>query len=337
MAPPIIKYAKTSDGVNIAYFAIGTGPPLIYLPPGGNAGQAWQQPEIRAWSERLASGRRLVRIDYRGMGLSDRVEGFDPERTVLDVEAVVAKEGIRHFAFLGLLQTTATAVLYSCKHPEAVSHIVLWCPYARTRDYIASSPALQAAIAAGERDWQTLFNLIGLQSAGWADAAQARRFSAYLQQGASARQFLEIPDIEISPLLSQLQAPVLVLHRRDVAFPTVEVAQRVASGAKNGRFLLFEGSALMPFFGDTEPVLAAIDAFLAEEATPLRSGGLTEREAEILALIASGSSNERIARALTISTRTVERHIGNIYLKIAAHNRAEATAYAFRHAIVPPA
>jgi ATP/maltotriose-dependent transcriptional regulator MalT len=67
---------------------------------------------------------------------------------------------------------------------------------------------------------------------------------------------------------------------------------------------------------------------------PSRPGGLTEREVEILALLAGGGSNQAIAGALAISARTVERHIGNIYLKIAAHNRAEATAYAFRHGII---
>jgi non-specific serine/threonine protein kinase len=66
-----------------------------------------------------------------------------------------------------------------------------------------------------------------------------------------------------------------------------------------------------------------------------RPGGLTEREVEILALLARGGSSQEIASALSISARTVERHIGNIYLKVGAHNRAEATTYAFRQGIVP--
>lgn len=73
---------------------------------------------------------------------------------------------------------------------------------------------------------------------------------------------------------------------------------------------------------------------LAEAGEPLRPGGLTGCELEVLALLAGGRSNQRIARSLD-RTRTVERHIGNIYLKIGAHNRAEATAYAFRQGIVP--
>jgi DNA-binding CsgD family transcriptional regulator len=194
---------------------------------------------------------------------------------------------------------------------------------------------MRALVAAGEQDWQTLSSLIGLQSAGWADTDQALRFAAYLRAGADAKHY-RYEDFDVRPLLSRLAPPVLVLHRREAPFPTVEITRRVASTAPNGRFVLLEGSALMPFFGDSEAGLEAMSAFLAEASDQGRPDGLTERELEILALLAGGASNEGIARSLTISTRTVERHIGNIYIKIGAHNRAEATAYAFRHAIVPP-
>jgi DNA-binding CsgD family transcriptional regulator len=191
---------------------------------------------------------------------------------------------------------------------------------------------MRALIAAGEQDWQTLSSLIGLQSAGWADTEQALRFAAYLRAGADAGHYPG-GDFDVRPQLGQLKTRVLVLQRRDVPFPPVEIARQVASTVPGARFVLLEGSALMPFFGDTESGLAAISTFLAETSDLERPDGLTERELEILALVARGASNEGIARTLTISTRTVERHIGNIYLKIGAHNRAEATAYAFRNAI----
>ena len=331
---PIIQYAKTKDGVSIAYFSVGEGTPLVYVPPGGNAGQAWQEPEVRSWTERLAAGNRVVRLDYRGLGLSDRDWKFDPELTSFDIEAVVAKEGLRRFAILACLHTASTAIVYASNHPEHVSHVVLWSPYTSVSEVLEASPVLRALVAAGEQDWQTLSSLIGLQSAGWTDTDQALRFAAYLRAGADARHYL-YEDFDVRPFLERLSAPVLVLHRREAPFPTVEIARRVASTAPNGRFVLLEGSALMPFFGDSEPGLAAMSAFLAETSDQARPDGLTERELEILALLAGGASNEGIARSLTISTRTVERHIGNIYVKIGAHNRAEATAYAFRHAIVP--
>jgi DNA-binding CsgD family transcriptional regulator len=177
---------------------------------------------------------------------------------------------------------------------------------------------------------------MGLQSAGWSDTDRALRFAAYLRSGAGPDHYLR-DEFDVGPLLGQLRTPLLVLHRREVPFPTVELARKVASSVAGARFLLLEGAALMPFFGDTGPVVAAINAFLAETQGHERPDGLTEREIELLALLAGGNSNEVIARMLTISTRTVERHIGNIYLKIGAHNRAEATAYAFRHSLVSPA
>jgi DNA-binding NarL/FixJ family response regulator len=66
-------------------------------------------------------------------------------------------------------------------------------------------------------------------------------------------------------------------------------------------------------------------------ATPACPAGLTRREVEVLRLIAAGRSNREIAAALYLSPRTAERHVANIYLKIGAHSKAEATAYALRH------
>ncbi len=63
-------------------------------------------------------------------------------------------------------------------------------------------------------------------------------------------------------------------------------------------------------------------------------GNLTCREVEVLRLIAAGHSNRQIADALFISPRTIERHIANIYLKIDAHSKTEATAYAQHHHLV---
>ena len=63
-------------------------------------------------------------------------------------------------------------------------------------------------------------------------------------------------------------------------------------------------------------------------------GGLTQREVEVLGLIALGRSNQEIAAELVLSLRTVERHISNIYRKISARGRADATAYGLGHDLV---
>ena len=68
---------------------------------------------------------------------------------------------------------------------------------------------------------------------------------------------------------------------------------------------------------------------------PAYPNGLTEREVEVLRLVASGQSSAEIAAELVLSRRTVERHISNIYSKTNTHNRSEATAFAFTHGLIP--
>ena len=338
LSEPVIQYAKTNDGVNIAYYSIGSGtPPLVYILPFSHVVQERQHPELRAWCEGLAGNRRVVRLDRRGTGLSDRDREFTLDSAVHDIDAVARKEGLKRFALMGQGYTSAIAILYASQHPEKVSHLVLWSPVAGAQEYIEASPPLQAAYAAATKDWRTFTELFAQQATGWADADQARRFAAYLREvGYTSEEHLRTitQTYDVTANLGQLTMPVLVMHRREAAFPPVELVRRLAADTTSARFVLFEGSAILPIFGDSHAVLRAIDQFLSERNDP-RPDGLTERELEILTLIAGGASNEEIARGLSISTRTVERHIGNTYLKIGAHNRAEATAYAFRQGIAP--
>jgi pimeloyl-ACP methyl ester carboxylesterase/DNA-binding CsgD family transcriptional regulator len=332
-----VQYARTSDGVSIAYYAIGQGQPLVYMAPGSHLEREWQYPEQRAWLERLASGHRLIRFDHRGTGLSDWDTEITLEDGVLDIEAVARRERLNRFALLGQLYSGAMAVLYACKHPESVSHLILWSPYANFREFSDSAPSLQASRAAAAIDFNTHTELLAQMITGWNDADQARRFAAYLREFSTSDKYLtsvsRFADFDLTPRLAELKMPVLILHRREAQFPAVEVVRKVAANTPGARLVLLEGRALVPFLSDSESVLRAINEFLAETNEQARPGGLSERELEILGFLAGGNSNAGIAQALTISTRTVERHIENIYLKIGAHNRAEATAYAFRNGI----
>jgi DNA-binding NarL/FixJ family response regulator len=122
-----------------------------------------------------------------------------------------------------------------------------------------------------------------------------------------------------------------------------------AATIPNARTVFFD-DAHGGWIGDPPPALTAIEEFLSEagvtsvievarkqvgvstgESEPTRR--LTPREAEVLRLIAAGRSNQQIADQLVLSLRTVERHITNLYAKIGAHGKADATAYALRHGI----
>jgi DNA-binding NarL/FixJ family response regulator len=118
----------------------------------------------------------------------------------------------------------------------------------------------------------------------------------------------------------------------------MEESIKVASGLPNARLLVTDGAWQL---GDSAQGLTAIDEFVAHISTQLPPNvasaadgslaRLSPRERQVLKLLALGKRNREVAAALVLSERTVQRHIANIYKKIGARNRAEATAFAFTH------
>jgi pimeloyl-ACP methyl ester carboxylesterase/DNA-binding CsgD family transcriptional regulator len=317
---------------------MGDGIPLVCLTGGGGLShltREWQYQEQRAWLERLAANYRVIRLDHRGIGLSDRHRDLDLELAAEDIEAVARKEGLKRFALFAQLHSSATAVLYACQHMETLSHLVFWSPFASNREFVESSPPVQAARATAGMDWHTFTEVVSQLALGWADMEQSRRYAAYMRDCATSDYYVgamaHFQDFNVLPKLAELTTQTLILHRREAAFPTLELVRKFAAAMPQSRLAILEGSAVFPFVGDTDSIFNAIEQFLVDTSERSRPDGLTERELEILTLLASGNSNDQIAKSLVISNRTVERHISNIYQKIGAHNRAEATAYAFRH------
>jgi pimeloyl-ACP methyl ester carboxylesterase len=275
---PSIQYAKTSDGVNIAYYVMGNGAPLVSLTPGSHLDRQWQYPEQRAWFTRLAATAQLVRLDHRGSGLSDRDSTYSLDLAPLDIEAVARSERLQRFALLAQGSSSVSAILYASRHPEKVSRLVLWCPYTSTRSFIASSPPLQAVLAGLPKDWVTFTEFASELMTGRGDTGQARRYASYLRDCFTAEGYLaRRQEVDVTSELGQLTMPVLVLQRTGTSFPTPELARRLAADVPGARLVLLEGSAALPFLGDTDAVLAAIDGFLSgpSEARP---AGLTDRE-----------------------------------------------------------
>ena len=130
---PRIQYAKTGDGVSIAFWTLGEGMPFVHMPVVFSHIQLeWQMPEYRRWYERLAERRKLVRYDGRGWGLSERdVTDYSLDVLMLDLEAVVDRLNLERFALLGVLQMGPVAIAYAARNPERVSHLILWCSWAR--------------------------------------------------------------------------------------------------------------------------------------------------------------------------------------------------------------
>jgi pimeloyl-ACP methyl ester carboxylesterase/DNA-binding CsgD family transcriptional regulator len=343
------RFCTSPDGVGLAYAIEGEGPPLVRA---GN----WmthldydrQSPVWRHWVRELSRGHTLVRYDERGCGLSDRQFEGTPtlDSYVGDMAAVVDAAGLERFAVLGVSGGGPTAIDYAVRNPERVSHLVLYGSYARGR------------YKRGDVETQKARLMIELMRVGWGGAVPAfrqvfsssfipsageeqKRWYDEMQQASSsgemaARLWLSLAELDISDTARRVTQPALVLHgRQDGAVP-YEEGRRLASLLPDARFVTLESDnhILQEHEPAGEVFLAEVRAFLGddaqEHATAAELSDLSEREREVLELVAAGMSNEGIAERLFLSTRTVERHLSNIYAKLRLSGKSARAAAAAR-------
>jgi class 3 adenylate cyclase len=267
---PRIQYVQTKDGVSIAFWTLGEGMPLVQMPnaPWSHIQLEWQDPGWRRWYERLSENRRLIRYDSRGCGLSDReVADYSLDAFVLDLEAVVQRLGLDRLVLLAPVSAGPVVIVYAARHSERVSHLVLWCSWARWSDAYGPSRS-QALRALRDDDWKLYTETLAHMSFGWPAGEEARRLAAFMRECVTqeaARAALDaIRELDATPFLSQVRSPTLVLQRREVPNPGVAAAKGLAAGIPDARLVLLEGASVAPWVGDMEAVLQATDEFLGE-------------------------------------------------------------------------
>ena len=344
---PQIQYATASDGVKIAYCVIGDGPALIHMSPMpfSHIQKEWTHPQSRNYYESLGSGLQLIRYDCRGAGLSDRnVSDYSPEAHARDILAVAESQGLKRFALLGFGHSGAVAIQFAAQHPELVSHLALWCAYPRAADY-GRAPRVKAMRALVDEDWDFFTRAEGLQLSEYRGGATSNWFVEWVRESITEEGYKaavpELRKMDVTALMRQVQAPTLVLHRTGLTSITVEMAKEIAATIPNARLMLVEGTWISPYIGGgTKEIVAAIRNLVLDTPAPRPQAGLaanpsalTPRETEVLRLIANGRTSREISDDLSLSVRTVGRHITNIYAKIGARTRADATTYAIRHRI----
>jgi pimeloyl-ACP methyl ester carboxylesterase len=345
---PRIRYANASDGKAIAYWTLGEGIPLVHMGwlPWSHIEIEWRNPAMRTWYERLAAFTNLIRYDTRGFGLSDAAgSDYSIEAQVKDLEAVVDRLELKRFAMFAVLHTGPAAFAYASRHPDRVSHIMLWGTYARGQDYYQSPQVRAIRTLIG--DWALYTETAAHSFVGWDSGDVAHAMALMMRDAVSpeaAIPFYEtMRNIDCTPLLAKLVAPTLVIQPLQFPLLSVELAQQMAASIPDARLVLVDGASLAPSRCDVDAVCRSMQEFLAEDPAPSgqrvrylsgQADGtpeLSAREKEVLALLAQGQSNRDIAEQLVLSVRTVERHIENIYAKIRVNGRAQATVYALRH------
>ncbi len=242
-----IQNAKTKDGVSIAYYTLGEGTPLVLLPNGvfGHLEMEWQIPEVRSWHQRLAEKRMVVKYDMRGTGLSQRdIADFSLEALTLDLQAVVDRLGPDRFALSAAFHMGPMALSYSTERPAAVSHLLLWCSWATAAEYYRS-PAVQSLGSLRDQDWETYTETMAQAWMGYAGGELARRCAEVYREGATQKQLVafvrEAGRWDAAPVLPQVTAPTLVLHRRQFRLVPVDFARALASHIPNARLVGLEG------------------------------------------------------------------------------------------------
>jgi class 3 adenylate cyclase len=276
---PVTRYAKTADGVHVAYQVRGAGS-LNLLALGGEGisiDSGDDEPSYARFQRRLASFSTLTRFNPRGSGLSDPVSPMNPptlEQQMQDAVAVNDAVGGERAAVFASGSGFQPAVQLAVTHPDRVSHLVVVHGFARLSrapDYPAGVPqhlldsltevmvepdavdrgldilAIVAPSVADNEAFRAWWNRTGNQNA---SPAMALALVKAIQQ------------VDVRQLLPLVQVPTLVLHRRDNRFVRLGHGRYLAEHIAEAKYVELNGDDHLYFVGDTDVLLDEVEEFL---------------------------------------------------------------------------
>jgi pimeloyl-ACP methyl ester carboxylesterase/DNA-binding CsgD family transcriptional regulator len=349
-----VRFCRAQDGVRLAYAVHGSGPPLVVVSCWlSHLQHDWQSPVWRHFLDQLGAIATVIRYDERGFGMSDwNVDDFSIEARVNDLEAVLDAAGLERFAMLGMSGGSAVAMAYAAAHPERVSRLILYgtvCgePVTLSADQRAEEETYRSMIRVGwakeDADFRRVFTKRFIPDATeeqlrWFDDLQ--RMSTSPANAVASR--IARQQVDIHNDLSRIMAPTIVLQAigdRSTSFDNAVTVSSRIPGARlvsldsRNHILLADEPAWSVFINEVSAFLEP-DRRGYTERTDRLTEELSPRERDVLRLAAEGRTNDEIAVALTVSVRTVERHLSNTYAKLGLGGRvarAAAVAAYLRH------
>jgi pimeloyl-ACP methyl ester carboxylesterase/DNA-binding CsgD family transcriptional regulator len=338
-----VRFASAHDGVRLAYALSGTGTPTIIKAATwlSHLEHDWKSPVWKHLLREMSAQHTFVRYDERGCGLSDwHVDDFSFRSWVRDLDAIASAAGADRFALLGISQGAAVAIAYAAQHPDRVTHLVLHGGYARGRLVRSHTPE--------QREEAEM--MCRLAELGWGktDASFRQFFTTQFIPGGTPEQHMwfnemerlstspgnaarfmrEFNQINVLDLLEQVQCPTLILHSvGDVRVP-FEEGRLLATAIPNARFvsidspnhLLLEDEPGWHQWSDQ------VKQFLSQNTKPtaITFGSLSERQLQMLDLLAQARDNAQIAATLGLSEKTVRNQVSIIFEKLGVENRSQA-------------
>ena len=286
---PEPRYATASDGIQIAYRVFGRGRhDLVFLP--GNATQLdvdWESPDTADFLRRLAEIGRVISIDRRGVGLSDRValEDLPPaEINVSDLVTILDEVRSRDTVIIGLDEGAQTAVLFAATHPERVRKLVLFSarpsmvaterhPWGGSRDEWETW-LTWAATHWGSRE--SIVNDYHDLAPSHLDDEAALRWGAKVQRAAASPRaavalFRISMELDVADVLPAVRVPTLIINRRDDRESPPEAGRAVAALMPDATFVELPGEDHFVQYGPKDELFEALSRFIGA-GTPTQDG-----------------------------------------------------------------
>jgi class 3 adenylate cyclase/alpha-beta hydrolase superfamily lysophospholipase len=280
---PRVRYAKSSDGVDIAWYEIGSGEPYLWGVSPVDAGliDSWNTPEVRGVYEWLGQRLRLVVFDPRGFGLSARaVTDFSCEAFVRDFEAVIETAELD----LPILQTfgamSIPAVVFAARHPDQVRGLVL------SNGILSGSdrPELWNLVEqVAAEDWSLGRSMLHRGGANFSSNVSLGKVDQRLTRAVSQEAFLAysaaLPEWDASAVAGRVEAPALVTYSQPERFTPSDASRRFAASLPNATYapitgpdaeahMLSLGRAINRFLKDIVPTFRREVSTSTREVTP---------------------------------------------------------------------
>ncbi len=280
MNDPKIRYAKSADGTNIAYWAIGEGRPLVYVPvmPFSHIEREWAIPEWRRRYERLAAGRRLIRYDTRGFGLSDsHPTDVTTAAHADDIEAVLDALAIDECDLIAVGDGGFAAIEFCARAAGRVGRLILWGAYANRASFV-SSPKIKSMHALWDEDWFQYTELAIRTILGWKHPERASQLADFYRAAASPESLRNVTGatygFDLTALLPGIHVPTLVVAVDGAWVDVKDEARRLAAGLPNAelRTVYAETGGIFDFYDDEDAVVTLVNEFLgggAAEQAPI--------------------------------------------------------------------
>lgn len=331
----VVRHLQVA-GQDVAYATVGDGPPVVI---GGwwcsHLTLNWQDPRFRAYLSRLAQRHTVIRYDQPGQGASEtggRVP-VDLAQEVSVLAGMIDALKLERVDIVGASSGAAAAAGYAATHPSRVSHLVLYGAFALGTE-IAPSAARTAMLDAIGGHWGLGSRLLADVFIPGASSAEREKFAEFQRRSVSREQARDALAaayrLDAREHLNALRTPTTVLHRRDDRAIPFALGADVARRVPHASFVALEGEDHFPWRGDatsvTDATLGGLGHRVPRRLSVPGLEALTDRERQVLTLVADGLTDAQIGERLVLSPHTVHRHVANARMKLGVRSRAAAAA-----------